>query len=143
MSASRAFAVIKAVYGYPLHRALRDMGPKPVPPIKAGICGHPTKVKTGNAWGGLLVACALSLNIFVSIAPAYSASASGADLERMEQKFFQHSYPKEELSARLERLEKMVFGEAKTGSDADRLAKLVEAIPAASPGESAAGSDTA
>jgi hypothetical protein len=144
MSASRAFAVIRAVYGYPRHGVLRDMGSKPVAPIRAGVFVNAGRYKTKGAWGGLLVACALTLSVFTAAAPpVHAAPASSADLERMEQKFFQHSYPKDELSARLERLEKMVFGETKTGSDDARLAKLVEAIPASSPGENAGGSDTA
>ena len=86
------------------------------------------------------IALSLTLTLTFSMAPGLASSAS--DLERLEQKFFQHSYPKDEMPVRLERLEKMVFGETKTGSDSDRLAKLVTAIPAPAAEESASGSDS-
>jgi hypothetical protein len=86
------------------------------------------------------VALSLTMVLTISLAPGFASSAS--DLERLEQKFFQHSYPKDEMPVRVERLEKMVFGETKTGSDSDRLANLVTAIPAPAADETASGSDS-
>ena len=75
----------------------------------------------------------LCLSSFMTIAGALIASPVFADTEsdltRLEIKFFQHNYPKDNQPARLERLEKMVFGEVKSGGDNDRLAKLIEAVP--------------
>jgi hypothetical protein len=52
------------------------------------------------------------------------------DMTKLEIRFFQHNYPKDSQEARLDRLEKMVFGEVKTGSEGERLSRLVGAIPA-------------
>src|SRR5262249_54334990 len=65
-----------------------------------------------------------------------------ASLQRLEQKFFQHTYVKDSESDRLERIEKMVFGETKTGSDQQRLDNLVQAIPAGESLPDADGSST-
>ncbi|MDR3614539.1 MAG: hypothetical protein P4L53_13340 [Candidatus Obscuribacterales bacterium] len=89
----------------------------------------------------LSLGVALSLTMVVTFSMASAFASTASDLERLEQKFFQHSYPKDEMPVRLERLEKMVFGETKTGSDSDRLAKLVTAIPAPAADETASGSD--
>jgi hypothetical protein len=62
------------------------------------------------------------------------------DMTRLEIRFFQHNYPKDSQEARLDRLEKMVFGETKTGSEGERLARLVGAVPA---GESTPPAGTA
>uniref|UniRef100_UPI003B985175 hypothetical protein n=1 Tax=Klebsiella pneumoniae TaxID=573 RepID=UPI003B985175 len=81
-------------------------------------------------WRRLFVTLALSSLVSIGagavLSPAWADTES--DLARLEIKFFQHSYPKDAEPARLDRLEKMVFGEVKTGADADRLSKLVEAI---------------
>jgi len=90
----------------------------------------------------LSLVLSLTMALTFSMAPGFASSSSSSDLERLEQKFFQHSYPKDEMPVRLERLEKMVFGETKTGSDSDRLTKLVTAIPAPAADETASGSDT-
>jgi hypothetical protein len=80
-----------------------------------------------------LFSTALTLSIVfsaISGSTLFSCYASeDPDLARLETKFFQHTYPKESDSSRIERLEKMVFGEAKTGSDGDRLANLITAVP--------------
>ncbi len=55
--------------------------------------------------------------------------ASTAGIDALENKFFEHTYSRESLSRRLERIEKMVFGEGKTGSDDDRLAQLLAIVP--------------
>ena len=74
---------------------------------------------------------ALILLIFSAGAVMAADRVDGADasLTRLEMKFFQHDYGKDTVDSRLDRLEKMVFGEAKTGSEAQRLANLVSAVP--------------
>jgi hypothetical protein len=67
-----------------------------------------------------------------SVGADFSQAEAGkaeSDISRLEEKFFQHTYPKDTWQARLERVEKMVFGEAKTGSSKDRLAALLTAVP--------------
>lgn len=62
----------------------------------------------------------------VSVTPAL---ADGKDLDKLETKFFHHTYPKEEESKRLERLEKMFFGEGKEGTNQERLNKIKSLVP--------------
>lgn len=58
-------------------------------------------------------------------------AAFGADdnLEKLEDKFFHKTYAKDAMPARLDRLEKMVFGEVRQGSEHERLASLLTAVP--------------
>lgn len=66
------------------------------------------------------------------VGPASGADLDGSEmkqLEGLEMKYFEHTYPKEQPNARIERVEEMVFGEAKTGDDEARLAALVSAGP--------------
>src|ERR1700733_7855486 len=62
-----------------------------------------------------------------------SFASDGDDLAKLEMRFFEHSYPKETTDERLKRLEGMVFGEAKTGSDSERVKNLVAATQAEGP----------
>lgn len=62
------------------------------------------------------------------IAPRVYA-ASPQDLNSLETRFFEHTYPQETMEDRLARLEKMVFGEARTGDNQERLQALVNAVP--------------
>lgn len=63
-----------------------------------------------------------------------SAQGTGAslnpDIASLETRFFDHTYPQEPMDTRLDRLERMVFGEQKTGSDQARLTALLLAVPA-------------
>jgi hypothetical protein len=63
----------------------------------------------------------------LAILEAVPGSTTGIDA--LENKFFEHTYSSEILSRRLERIEKMVFGESKTGSDNERLAQLLSIVP--------------
>ena len=63
------------------------------------------------------------------LSPALAASGSLTDLDKMELKFFHHTYPKEDQGERLDRLEKMFFGEAKEGPPNERFSKLKELVP--------------
>lgn len=69
------------------------------------------------------------------------ASVTDTDktLPLLEDRLFQHTYNKDSIADRLSRLEKMVFGEVKTGSDSDRLSKILQAVPA--PANASAQSD--
>lgn len=77
---------------------------------------------------GLAVGAAMILSC--ACLPVYADSDSAdPNVPKLETKFFEHTYPKDPLPQRLERIEKMVFGEARTGSDGERLAKLILAVP--------------
>src|SRR5438105_217849 len=79
----------------------------------------------------LLLAASLSLGVCVG--SAWSADSTDASLSTLEMKFFQHDYPKDTIDARLGRIEKMVFGESKTGSDQERLSNLMGSVPNPAP----------
>lgn len=80
---------------------------------------------------GLTLRVAVFVTLWHGAVPAIAADADSADpnVPKLEQKFFEHTYPKDPLPQRLERIEKMVFGEAKTGADGERLSKLIQAVP--------------
>ncbi len=65
-------------------------------------------------------------------APIASASLSN-DLSSLEVRLFEHDYQSDDIDNRLTRLEKMVFGEAKTGSEQHRLTDLLTAMPTPAP----------
>ncbi|MCC6978753.1 MAG: hypothetical protein IT343_10560 [Candidatus Melainabacteria bacterium] len=75
----------------------------------------------------------LSLSLLIAagclVAPCAPA-ATMQDLNALENRFFEHTYQQETMEDRLVRLEKMVFGEARTGDNQDRLQQLVNAVPA-------------
>src|SRR5690606_20311776 len=52
-----------------------------------------------------------------------------SDIDKLEMKFFHQTYDKSDMDSRIDRVEKMVFGEAKEGSESDRLAKLIQVVP--------------
>ncbi len=66
------------------------------------------------------------------ITPGAFAAAT-LDLNSLETRFFEHTYAQDTTEDRLTRLEKMVFGEARTGDDQSRLQQLLAAVPAAAP----------
>lgn len=65
-------------------------------------------------------------------APIVSASLDN-DLSSLEVRLFEHDYQSDDIDNRLTRLEKMVFGEAKTGSEQHRLTDLLTAMPTPAP----------
>lgn len=73
------------------------------------------------------VTAVVVFGIVQGAAPA--SPATDASLAKLEEKFFHTTYAKDALDARLDRLEKMVFGEAKDGDAAKRVAQLIEAVP--------------
>jgi hypothetical protein len=70
-----------------------------------------------------------SLSLTASFQPVWAAAESDPNLNKLEVKFFEHDYAKEDTGTRLDRLEKMVFGETKTGDPTTRLNNLVGAVP--------------
>jgi hypothetical protein len=79
---------------------------------------------------GLSLAIALSLPVSLNLASEVWASVgSDVRLGQLEVKFFKHTYPKDEEAVRLERLEKMIFGEARTGASEQRLKNLADTVP--------------
>ncbi|MBP7578226.1 MAG: hypothetical protein KA794_16070, partial [Candidatus Obscuribacter sp.] len=63
--------------------------------------------------------------------PAHGQSAADNNtLDKLEQHFFEHNYPKDSTEDRLGRLEKMVFGEAKTGPVQSRITDLQSVVAA-------------
>lgn len=64
----------------------------------------------------------------LSVAPVWAAEGQ-SELEKLELRFFHHTYPKDPNDTRIDRLEKMVYGEAKDGSDKDRIAALLKLVP--------------
>ncbi len=85
----------------------------------------------------------VALSVFLIAPPSFAVADNDASLLKLEEKFFQHTYPKESIDGRLDRIEKMVFGEAKDGDDAARLSALVQAVPNLNSGSSAPPAQTA
>jgi len=76
------------------------------------------------------VAIASSLTLLaLSVVWAPAGWAVDVRVAQLEVKFFRHDYPNDNPRQRLERLEKMVFGVARTGSDRERLSRLLSAVP--------------
>lgn len=91
----------------------------------------------------LLALAAIIWCSILSAAPISAQSTLSPDIASLETRFFDHTYPQESMDARLTRLERMVFGEAKTGSDQARLTALLLAVPADSNNPSSATSGSA
>lgn len=75
----------------------------------------------------LMLAASLVLSLQMNL-PG-NAAGSGNQLEALEMKFFSHTYPKDGMEERLDRLEQMVFGEGKEGPHEPRLTKLLDTVP--------------
>lgn len=85
----------------------------------------------------------VALSLFLIAPASFAVAENDSNLLKLEEKFFQHTYPKESIDARLDRIEKMVFGEAKDGDDAARLSALVQAVPNLNSGSDSAPAQTA
>lgn len=83
----------------------------------------------GRALARISAVAFVALSVFLIAPASFAVSDNDGNLLKLEEKFFQHTYPKESIDARLDRIEKMVFGEAKDGDDAARLSALVQAVP--------------
>jgi hypothetical protein len=91
-------------------------------------------IKLAKSAGNFLCATAVVIalagfNAAFFAAPARAAVGTDPQLVKLEMKFFQHDYSKEDVQTRLGRLEKMVFGDAKTGDPQTRLQSLMSAVP--------------
>lgn len=90
-----------------------------------------------NRLKSVVVSCSLAATLtlvgavspFCSMQPADAAIGSDPRLGQLEVKFFKHTYPKDEEAVRLERLEKMIFGESKSGAAEARLKALADTVP--------------
>lgn len=72
------------------------------------------------------------------------AANDGSDnLDRLEIKLFQHTYNKEGVNDRLNRLENLIFGQSEIGSTEERIAALLNAVPNLDKGEPAPGKPSA
>lgn len=80
---------------------------------------------------GAAVALALTLSLYVNCDAGFCTAAQKpkSDLDKLEMKYFQHMYPENDTNARLRRIEKMVFGEEKTGTAQERLASILATVP--------------
>lgn len=111
----------------------------------------PNSKRRSSKWGvgAAVLALALTLSLYVGSDQAFGATHKPkTDLDRLEKKYFQHMYPENDTASRLRRLEKMVFGEEKTGTDQERLANILATVPdlgedepTPPPGASSKGSD--
>jgi len=76
-----------------------------------------------------LLAISLFLPASASLVLAYGAG----DLDSLETRFFQHTYPNQSMSERLDRLDQLVFGVARKGSDQERLTKIQSVLAGTTP----------
>jgi hypothetical protein len=69
--------------------------------------------------------------ILGSSGSAFAASQGqySADLSTLETRFFLHTYPDDTVSQRLDRLDKLVFGRVRQGSDQKRMTSLLLDLP--------------
>jgi hypothetical protein len=87
----------------------------------------------------ILLAIAFGLSSLSARAAVSSDTSAAKDVETLEMELFHHDYPADTMDDRLTRLEKMVFGEARTGSDDKRAAELAEAVKPETPDSSSPG----
>jgi len=69
--------------------------------------------------------------VLLSVTPVMAQSAPTANapvLAKLEKKFFEHSYSSDSDDDRIGRLEKLIFGETKTGDVASRLADIQKIV---------------
>lgn len=107
---------------------------------------NPSRKSQSARW---LAGAAIALTIFLSPG-ASAADLSKADiqsLDKLEKRFFEQTYPKDTPEARIERLEKLIFGEAHQGDQEERMQTLMASLPneqlPADPGTGNSGSSNA
>jgi hypothetical protein len=111
---------------YLLRRKKIDFfSPSRLPKIESGIL--PQRILLTA-----LTCSLLTVGIFAGNSQA-AASSQEDTIAQLEVKYFKHDYDKETLDARLDRLEKLVFGEAKEGAPSDRLAALMSIVATSQP----------
>jgi len=78
-----------------------------------------------------LVCLTIFLSVAGTVTPVMAQSAPSANapaLAKLEKKFFEHSYSSDSDDDRIGRLEKLIFGETKTGDVAGRLADIQKIV---------------
>ncbi|MBP7862493.1 hypothetical protein KA183_12495 [bacterium] len=76
--------------------------------------------------------CLPALSVLIlSAQPSFAADSTLTDssIVTLENHFFEHNYPSDDNEKRVERLEKLVFGESKTGDIQARLQSLKASMP--------------
>lgn len=73
--------------------------------------------------------CLPALCVLVLSAQASFAADQASTINSLENHFFEHTYPSDNDEKRVERLEKLVFGESKTGDIQSRLQSLSSSMP--------------
>lgn len=63
-----------------------------------------------------------------AMADAPKSAASSRQLAQLEVKYFEHSFDTDSTDSRVARLEKMIYGDERTGPTADRLSKLLTLV---------------
>ena len=89
--------------------------------------GLSLKMSTSRLIGCLALSFALSA--MTGAMQSCLADDMGSNLSKLEDKYFQHDFSKEETPERLERLEKLIMGESRTGSNDERLKTLLDLVP--------------
>ena len=86
--------------------------------------------RSSRKCSAFVLAASLSI-IFSSMisSPVFADDSPESNISKLEVKYFQHDFPKDETGDRLNRLEQLMFGEAKTGSVDDRLKSLMALVP--------------
>ncbi len=94
---------------------------------------------------GRVLFSSVALSVLLSAMPCSltSYAAEPTSLDQLEKHFFEHTYPKDSSEARIERLEKLVFGEAKSGDESTRLSNLLTTVPDLASSPSASSSSSA
>ncbi len=69
--------------------------------------------------------------LLLSAQPSFAAdsTATSSSIVNLENHFFEHTYPSDDTEKRVERLEKLVFGESKSGDIQARLQSLSASMP--------------
>jgi len=89
--------------------------------------GRPRGLSRGGliALSSLVVALPLSISLSTVV---WAAGTPDANLAQLEEKLFQHSYPKDTETQRIERVEKFVYGDTRKGSEDQRLNNLMQSL---------------
>lgn len=85
-------------------------------------------VKSKQLFSCVALSLALS-SLGFAFSVCYADDGLNSNLSKLEDKYFQHDFSKDEPAERLERLEKLIMGEARTGSNEDRVKALLELVP--------------
>lgn len=94
---------------------------------------HRATTSLAIAFALMSVTFGLGICAVVLTNPVYAqgpTAVNSPELDALERKFFEHTYANDSLTRRLDRLEKLVYGEAKPGADLERLRALIAAVPA-------------